>query len=149
MTDRRPLVGLRAWLGRRAPRAIVLGLAALFATTATGCFGRFRAVRAVYDFNREATDNPVVRSLLQAAMIVLPVYFVAVLADVLVLHVLDFFNGTNQVASQTLPDGSQLHLAKVDGDTVRVRHVDLQGRTTSFDIAGLSDGRVVQRSIRR
>jgi hypothetical protein len=116
-------------------RAIVLGVAALFATTSAGCFGRFRAVHAVSDSNREATDNPVVRSLLQAALIIVPVYFVAALADILVLHVLDFFNGTNPVATETLPDGSELHMAKVDTDTVRVRLVDREGRTTTFDVA--------------
>ena len=52
----------------------------------------------------------------------------------LVLHVLDFFNGTNKVADRTLPDGSTVHMAKLDADTVRVRHVDPAGKETSFDI---------------
>jgi hypothetical protein len=119
---------------RRFHEALALGLTALVLTTAAGCYGRFRAVNAVYDFNKQASDSTVVRSLLMCALIFIPVYEVAFLADVLVLHVLDFFNGTNQVATETLPDGSKIELAKVDADTVRVRHVDAQGRQTSVDV---------------
>jgi hypothetical protein len=113
---------------------LVLGLAVVFANTATGCFGRFRAVQAVYDFNKEASPNPVVRSLVTFALVVIPVYFVAFLIDWIVLNVVDFFNGTNQVADKTLPDGSTVHMAKLDADTVRVSHVDAAGKETSFDI---------------
>jgi hypothetical protein len=119
---------------RRLRDGLVLGLAAIFATTAAGCFGKFRAVGAVYDFNREASDNTVVRSLLMCGMVIIQVYTVAFLIDVLVLHVLDFFNGTNKVAVHTLPDGSKLELAKVDADTVHVRRVDPAGKETTFDL---------------
>jgi hypothetical protein len=137
---------------RRIRDAFVLGLAAVFLTTAVGCFGRFRAMNAVYDFNRTASDNAVVRSLLLFAMIVIPVYGVAFLVDWIVLNTLDFLNGTNKVAVQDLPDGSKVEMAKLDADTVRVRQVDPAGRETSFDIVRLgsnagylrgSDGRIV------
>jgi len=137
---------------RRVRDGLLLGLAAVFLTTAAGCYGRFRAVNAVYDLNREASDSAVVRSLVCFALVVIQVYTVAFFIDWLVLNTLDFFNGTNKVADKTLPDGSVVHMAKLDGDTVRVRHVDANGRETSFDIvragakAGYvrgSDGRIV------
>ncbi|HVR00697.1 MAG TPA: DUF3332 family protein [Polyangia bacterium] len=137
---------------RRLRDALVLGLTAVFLTTAAGCFGRFRAMNAVYDFNRTASDNAVVRSLLLFAMLVIPVYAIAFLADWIVLNTLDFLNGTNKVAVQTLPDGSKVELAKLDADTVRVRQVDPAGRETSFDIVRVGanagyvrgpDGRIV------
>ena len=137
---------------RRIRDALVLGLSAVFLTTAAGCFGRFRAVNAVYDFNRQASDSAVVRSLLLFAMLVVPVYAVAFLVDWIVLNTLDFFNGTNKVAAQDLPDGSRVELAKLDADTVRVRQVDPVGRETSFDIVRVGasagyvrgpDGRIV------
>jgi ferric-dicitrate binding protein FerR (iron transport regulator) len=137
---------------RRLRDALVLGLAAVFLTTAAGCFGRFRAMNAVYDFNRTASDNAVVRSLLLFAMLVVPVYAIAFLADWIVLNTLDFLNGTNKVAVQTLPDGSKVELAKLDADTVRVRQVDPAGREASFDIVRVGanagylrgpDGRIV------
>jgi len=137
---------------RRIRDALVLGLAVVFLTTAAGCFGRFRAMNAVYDFNRTASDSTVVRSLLLFAMIVIPVYGIAFLADWIVLNTLDFFNGTNKVAGQTLRDGSKVEMAKLDADTVRVRQVDRAGRETSFDIVRVganagylrtADGRIV------
>jgi hypothetical protein len=120
---------------RRVREALGLGLAVVFLTTAAGCYGRFRAVNAVYDFNKSASDSTVVRSLLMWAMIIIPIYPVTFFVDALVLNTMDFFNGTNQVAkTESLPDGSQVQMAKVDADTVRVRHVDPTGRTTSFDV---------------
>jgi hypothetical protein len=155
---------------KRIRDALVLALAVSFATTAAGCFGRFRAVNAVYDFNKSASPSPVVRSLLLFALVFIPVYELAFLADWIVLNVVDFLNGSNTVAVQTLPDGGKVELAKLDKDTVRVREVDAQGRESSFDIvrvgpdAGyvrdssghivgsverLSDGRLLQRATPR
>ena len=119
---------------RRARNAIVLGVAALFATTAAGCFGRFRAVNAVYDFNRSASDNTVIRSLLLLAFVAIQVYTVAFVIDWIVLNPLDFVNGTNKVATETLPDGSEVRMAKLDADTVRVTHVDKTGHAKSVDV---------------
>ncbi len=128
---------------RNARNAIVLGLAATFVTTATGCFGtgRFRAVNAVYDFNKGVSDNGVVRSLVMVGLLIIPVYELFGLADILVLNTMDFFNGGGgkMASTQTLPDGTKLMMAKLDADTVRVRHVDLQGKETSFDVVRVGD----------
>jgi Domain of unknown function (DUF3332) len=137
----------------RVRSAIALAVSALFLTSAAGCYGRFRAMNGVYDFNRAASDNTLVRSLLMWGMIVIPVYPVAFLVDALVLNVLDFFNGTNKVAqTQTLPDGSEIQTARLDADTVQVKHVDKAGKVSSFDVVRVgpnagylrdSDGRIV------
>ncbi|HVU53329.1 MAG TPA: DUF3332 family protein [Polyangia bacterium] len=130
----------------------MLGLAALFTTTAAGCFGRFRLTNAVYDFNKSASPSPVVRSLLMFAMILIPVYPVSLFVDWVFVNTIDFINGTNQVAVKTLPDGTKLEMAKLDADTVRVRHVDAQGEERSFDLVRVgpkagyvraADGRIV------
>jgi hypothetical protein len=113
---------------------LVLALSAILFTTAAGCFGRFRAVNFIYEFNKEASPNPVVRSLVMFALVVIPVYFFAFLADWLVLNVVDFFNGNSQMASKQLPDGTTVNMAKLDADTVRVSHVDANGKETSFDV---------------
>jgi uncharacterized protein DUF3332 len=138
---------------RRVRGAILLALGVAFLSTTAGCFGRFRAMHAVYDFNKAASDNGVVRSLLMCAMIVIPVYEVTFLVDAIVLNTLDFFNEPNAVAkSETLPDGSELRLARIDGDSVRVRRIDASGRETSFDVVRVGanagfvragDGRIV------
>jgi hypothetical protein len=138
---------------RRVRDAIVVGVGLVFLSTAgTGCFGRFRAMNAVYDFNKSASSNGIVRSLLMWAMIIIPVYGVTFLVDALVLNVLDFFNGGGVAQNQTLPDGSQLKMARLDGDSVRVRHIDPSGHETSFDVVRVgenagyvraADGRIV------
>jgi len=80
------------------------------------------------------------------ALILIPVYEIAALIDILVLHTLDFINGTNQVATEALPDGSVVHMARLDARTVRVTHVDKAGRSRSFEVERLSDGRVVEKA---
>jgi len=138
---------------RRYRGAILLALGVAFLTSTAGCFGRFRAMNAIYDFNKSASNNGVVRSLLMCAMIIIPVYEVTFLVDAIVLNTLDFFNEPNAVAkTETLPDGSELRLARLDGDSVRVRRVDAQGNETSFEIVRVgenagyvraADGRIV------
>jgi Domain of unknown function (DUF3332) len=141
---------------RHVRNAIVLGLAATFATTAAGCFGtgRFRAMNTIYDFNKSVSDNGVVRSLVMVGLLIIPVYEISFLVDAIVLNTMDFFNGGGgkMAETKTLPDGTKLMMAKVDADTVRVRHVDRQGQETSFDVvrvgnhAGFvraADGRIV------
>ena len=94
---------------RHARNAVVLGLAATFVASGTGCFGtgRFRAINAVYDFNKGVSDNGVVRSLVMVGLIVIPVYELFGLADILVLNTMDFFNagGGKMASTETLPDG--------------------------------------------
>jgi hypothetical protein len=122
---------------RGIPGSIWRATAALLLVTTAGCFGtgRFRATVAVYDFNKGVSDNGVIRSLLMIGMIVIPVYEIAGLVDILVLNTLDFFNGGKVAANETLPDGSKVMMAKVDADTVHVRHVDANGKeTSSFDV---------------
>jgi hypothetical protein len=115
--------------------AILLGAGAIFLTSASGCFGRFRAINAVHDFNQSASDNTVVRSLLMCAMVIIPVYEFAFLADALVLNLIEFFNGSGKLSqTETLPDGTQVQLARVDADTVRVRHIDATGREQAVEI---------------
>jgi hypothetical protein len=128
---------------RHARNAVVLGLVAAFATMATGCFGtgRFRAANAIYDFNKSVSDNGVVRSLVMVGLIIIPVYEISFLVDIIVLNTMDFFNGGGgkMASTETLPDGTKLMMAKVDADTVRVRHVDLRGKETSFDVVRVGD----------
>jgi hypothetical protein len=119
---------------RRARNALALGLAALFTTTAAGCFGRFRLTNAIYDFNKGASSSPVIRSLLMFGLIVIPVYELSLFIDWVFVNTIDFLSGTNQVAVKTLPDGTKLEMAKLDADTVHVRQVSPSGEERSFDI---------------
>ena len=128
---------------RNVRNAIVLGVTATLLTTTMGCFGtgRFRATTTIYEFNKSASDNAVVRSLLMCGLIIVPVYEIAGFVDIIVLNTMDFFNGGGGkvAATETLPDGTKVMMAKVDADTVRVRQVDAQGKETSFDVVRVGD----------
>ena len=76
---------------------------------------------------------------LTVGLIVVQAYTVSFLIDVIVLNTMDFFNGNKVASTETLPDGTKLMMAKIDPDTVRVRHVDLQGKESSFDVVRVGD----------
>jgi hypothetical protein len=119
----------------RLRNAILLSVTVLFSGAAAGCFGRFPAMTALYGFNKTASSNRVVQSLLLIGMVIIPVYEVGFLVDALVLNVVDFFGGSTVASkTQTLADGSTVEMTRVDGDTVRVRHVDAAGREDAFEI---------------
>jgi hypothetical protein len=125
---------------RRVRNALILSAGLLLSTSLTGCFGRFPAVSSIYNFNKTATSNRVLQSLLMAGLLIIPVYEVGGLVDVLGLNVIDFFSGT-EVASKakTLADGSTVELTRIDADTVRVEHVDAAGKEHAFEVVRVGD----------
>lgn len=121
---------------RRAATAFAL---AGCLTGAVGCFGRFRLVNAVYDFNR-GVGHKLAESLIMWGLIIIPVYPLAALGDILIFNVIDFFGGANiAVQTQKLPDGSVVTLEPVDAQTLRLRHVDATGRVQSVEIVKVGD----------
>lgn len=114
---------------RRQIRRPVLVASLLLATvTTTGCFGRFRLVRAVYDFN-EGIGNKFARSLVTWAMIIVPVYGVAGLIDFVVLNTVEFWTGAPVAqGTQTLPDGTSVAFDRVSPEVLRVRVTERDGR---------------------
>jgi hypothetical protein len=113
-------------------RSLVVALLAL-AASAAGCFGRFRVVSAVYEFNR-SVENKFVRSLVMVAMIVIPVYGVAALADVLVFNLIEFWGGNAALGTRTLPDGTQVQFARISPELLRIRVTSAQGRTEELEV---------------
>jgi hypothetical protein len=113
----------------------VVASIALFATTAAGCFGRFRIVNTVYDFNR-GIGNKLVRTLAMWGMVIIPVYEVAALADVFIFNVVDFWSQGGAVTRvHRLPDGGQLSFIRAGGgDTLHVRWTDARGRGDEVEL---------------
>jgi hypothetical protein len=120
-------------------KAIALGAVALCLGTASGCFGRFRLVNGVYDFNREV-NHKLARSLVMIGLIIIPVYFFAALGDILIFNVIEFYDGGVVVAqTQKLEDGSTVKVERVDADTLRIRRVDAAGNVGSVEIVKVGD----------
>jgi hypothetical protein len=124
---------------RRLRNLIVTGAAGLLLGSAVGCYGHFKLVNGVREFNEGVGENRMMRSLVMWALVIIPVYEVAWLGDVLVFNVTEFFNAPpSKVAtadrSHALPDGGEVRVSQVAPDTVRIRRTDGAGHEQAVDI---------------
>jgi len=98
-------------------RTFTASLAAAAITT-TGCFGSFRGLNWVYDFNKGVSSSKVVQWLVFLALVIIPVYEIAALVDILILNSLEFWGMAQNGALDSdkrvvqLSDDHTLHLRK-------------------------------------
>ena len=80
----------------------------LTTTTTSSCMGSFGLTRTLYGFNQNLTGSGVVNHLVFWALVfVLPIYELAVLGDLFILNVIEFWTGTKLLANvEKLDDGS-------------------------------------------
>jgi len=98
-----------------------------------GCYGSFGATKALHSWNGEVTGNKFLNWLVFVALNIVPVYGLFVFADGLVLNSIEFWTGSNPVASADgLPldeegrlafehGGKRYLFAPIGPDTVEVR----------------------------
>ena len=95
-------------------------LACLFFTLSigqSGCYGPFRLTKNLHEWNSTVGDK-FTNALVFFAFIVIPVYEVAVLADLLVLNTIEFWSGDNPVA---MKEGEKdVQIVKKDGKKYRI-----------------------------
>ncbi|HET6280899.1 MAG TPA: DUF3332 family protein [Polyangia bacterium] len=126
-------------MSQRLRRAVAFFAVAFCLCSAAGCFGRFRLVNAVYDFNR-GVGHKLAESLVMWGLLIIPVYELAALGDILIFNVIEFYGGSVVVAQdQKLEDGSVVRVERVDGETLRIRHVDASGNAGSVEIVKVGD----------
>jgi hypothetical protein len=103
----------------------------------SACFGSFQATRAVWGFNRDV-GGKVVQEVVFLAMVIVPVYEIAGLADVLIFNTIEFWTGNNPVADARVPVGDDryVELERSEDGTLTVREGDRVVRITR-DEAGL------------
>jgi hypothetical protein len=80
-------------------RFVALALLALVCWSTPGCFGTFAATRRVYAFNEEISDVKLVRTLVMYGLAIIPVYTLAMYADLLLLNVVEFWTDDNPLAA--------------------------------------------------
>jgi hypothetical protein len=123
-----------------------LVISALTAAATTGCFGKFAATKKLHDWNA-SFGSKFVATLIFWLFLILPVYELFALGDALIFNLIEFWSGSNPLATVTHPDGSTTTLARVAPDTVRVvrsvegevvADVDL---VVAGDMAGLTRAR--------
>lgn len=88
----------------------------------TSCIGSFKLWNGMKDWN-QGVGNKFVNELVFIALHIIPVYEVAYLADILVLNTIEFWSGSNPIASNETKEvkgenGDYLVTSKEDGYTI-------------------------------
>lgn len=88
-------------------------VAALFATFlslhVSGCFGSFALTKKIYGINEGVSENKFVRWLVFLAFTIIPVYGVGTFLDAIVFNSIEFWSGSNPLASAgTQEDGTRV-----------------------------------------
>lgn len=109
-------------------RRAVLAAAAVGLVASTGCFGSFQLTRKVYNWNKTVSSDKWVQELVFLGLNIVPIYGVASFADAVFANTVEFWTGTNPVASARTarPDGSALiqHAeTTADGKTLTIEEV--------------------------
>jgi hypothetical protein len=76
-------------------RLVVALMAVLF--TATACLGRFAAFNELSRWNQQIHEDRWVNEIVFIALVIVPVYEVALLADVLIFNSVEFWSGENPI----------------------------------------------------
>ncbi|MBL7924861.1 MAG: DUF3332 domain-containing protein [Bacteroidia bacterium] len=74
---------------------LTLGLSGMLLQS--GCYGSFKLVGKVYEWNGSIEDK-FVRSIVFWALIIIPVYEIAAFVDAVILNVIEFWSGSNPVS---------------------------------------------------
>jgi len=125
-------------MGRKLRRYICLGLLVAMVPMAQGCYGHFPLTHAVYRMNGEAggsigedrTQHKLVQSVLFWVLWIIPVYEVSVLADAVVLNLIEFWTGdTVDLSAVQERDGSKVALQSMANGHEAVLTVSRNGKT--------------------
>lgn len=118
------------WRLRRLARPIAFALLVALTPLASGCYGRFPVTHAVYRWNGEVTDNRLVHSLLMWLLIIVPVYHFAMLGDVFIFNLIEFWTGdTLHISYETEKDGAKVAFNTSEDGNEAVLSVTKDGKT--------------------
>ena len=117
-------------LFNRTLRRRVLAALLALSTFEAGCFGSFKLTQAVWKFNKRISQDKWLQWLFFLALVIVPVYLLASLADALVVNSIEFWSGRNPVTADGTPwekeirlaDGTTARMIAEDEDTLRVEH---------------------------
>lgn len=116
----------------------------------TGCFGGFRATKAVHEFNREVHPNKWVQEIVFLGLVIIPVYGLATLFDAIILNSIEFWTGDNPMAKagdQKRVDGEDgsyaISTLQADG-SVDISVVEANGTQHFMNVSRDGDKAVVR-----
>ncbi len=81
-------------------------------TFATACFGNFSLTRGIYGWNKTVSSSKFVQWIVFVGLSVIPVYEIGMLADLFIFNVLEFWTGSNPIASRDSPQTKEVALSE-------------------------------------
>lgn len=102
-------------------KTIALILVVGMLSQTTGCFGGFNLTRNIWGWNNTVTGNKFVNWLVFLGLNVIPVYPIGGLADLFIFNSLEFWTGSNPMASNAQPTDKTVALE--DGTTWKFKRV--------------------------
>lgn len=147
-------------------RTAVLTVTTIGLVGSTGCFGSFQLTRKLYSFNKSVSPDKWVQELVFLGMNIVPVYSVVGLADALFANTVEFWTGTNPVASartmtpngtalvqtgSTTSTGKTLVIDEVkNGETLSTTTISIPNDEESVTVTtSFKDGRTVTKTLTR
>jgi hypothetical protein len=95
----------------KSRKVIAVALVAAMSPIMAGCFGKFPVTKTIYRLNKDMEPS-ILRQVVFWVFIIIPVYWVAMLADAVVFNLVDYWTGEGLAGgSTTNPDGSTVVLA--------------------------------------
>jgi hypothetical protein len=92
-------------------RLLVVGLIGSTLVT-TGCFGSFGATRAIYGWNKGVSGNKFIQWVVFLGLNIIPVYPIGGVADLFIFNALEFWTGSNPMASRETPQTKEVALGE-------------------------------------
>ncbi len=106
---------LRGARGRARGWVVGLVLVAMLPVL-VGCYGKFPASKIVYEVNGKVTDDRTVHQVVFWVFLIVPVYYVAGIADAAVFNLVEYWSGPNPFRSQaSQPGGAEVALTPAQG----------------------------------
>jgi len=86
------------FIGRRTRSFFLATGLALGGMTFTACYGSFGLTHKLHDWNGGVSSNKFARWLVFLGLVIIPVYFITLIVDALILNSLEFWTGDSKVA---------------------------------------------------
>ena len=128
----------------------------------TGCFGSFKTVQKVWEFNHGVDEEKWVKEGVFLALTIVPVYGMAGVLDMVFMNAAEFWTGENPLMSETRnatgnhgesaslthnPDGTvDLTMTAPDGSKHFMKLIREANTLTAFDEQGQLIGRVAEKN---
>jgi len=126
----RSRVGVLSVLAK-SRKAFVVALLAAMSPIMVSCFGAFPLTKTIYKLNK-GIEPELLRHVVFWVFVIVPVYWVAAVADAVVFNLVDFWTGTELVGgSTTNPDGSAVALAPSADGREALMTLSRDGRVVS------------------